>query len=436
MNSRYYPQHWPWILTANFGEGLPYAIVNILMVALLDDMGMSNASVAAVTALLSLPWALKAFWSPFVDNISTKRRWMIAMQIILALVFVITASSLHLSLWQEITIVCAVLAAFASATYDIACDGFYMKALPSDAQSFFVGIRSTAYRLGWLFATGGLVWFAGYLEQNQGVTNIGSWKWTFYLIAGVMLLLSLVHRYILPSVEEEDVYMTYEEAEKAKSKINPLVSYWDTVKTFFTNRSVNDLIFMLLFLFTYRLGEAFLSKVTILFLKDTSENGGLGLNNEQYGLIYGTVGILALVIGGILGGIFISRFSLRKSIILMAIALNLPDLLYVYMAVTQLDSLQLIGSFVAIEQFGYGFGFTAYTVFLLQCAKGQYETAHYAFLTALMAIGMAIPTMISGHWQENIGYTEFFIRACWLTLPGFAMSIWYVIRNRKNPSNS
>lgn len=427
MNAKYYPQHWPWILSSYLGEGLPYAIVNTLMVALLADMGMSNGSVAAITGMLSIPWSLKFIWSPLVDSVSTKRRWMMFMELGLAIVFLATSLSLSTSVWQYAVVVFAASAAMLSATYDISCDGFYMKALPQDAQSFFVGIRNMAYRLGWLLATGVLVWVTGRFQQS-GFSTTTSWQLTFGIIAAIFILLFISYNFLLPKAERKDT----ENVEDTHSNAAAIkTGYIESIRTFFSYRSFSDLVFLLLFIFTYRLGEAFLSKVTILFLKDTTENGGIGLNNEQYGFLYGTLGILALTVGGILGGIFISRYSLRRSIIPMVLALNVPDLLYVYLSMAQPTSMSIIGTCISIEQFGYGFGFTAYTVYLLQCAKGEYETAHYAFLTALMAIGMAIPTMISGYWQQDLGYTEFFIRACWLTLPGIAMSIWYVFRYKK-----
>lgn len=430
-SKNYYPQHWPWVLSSYLGEGLPYAIVNTLMVALLADMGMSNGSVAAITGLLSLPWSMKFLWSPLVESVSTKRRWMMVMEAGLALVFLGTSLTLSTSVWQYAVTFFAASAALLSATYDISCDGYYMKALTADEQSFFVGIRNMAYRMGWLLATGILVWLTGRF-QDSGFSTTFAWQLTFAIIAALFLLLYIGYHFMLPKVEtEKQADIKAGLTTNMKASANAIGStYVRSIVTFFTSRSVKDLVFLLLFIFTYRLGEAFLSKVSLLFLKDTTANGGIGLNNEQYGFLYGTMGMLALTIGGILGGICISRYSLRRCIIPMALALNLPDLLYVYLSIAQPTDMTVIGTCVSIEQFGYGFGFTAYTVYLLQCAKGEYATVHYAFLTALMAIGMALPTIISGYWQQDIGYTQFFIRACWLTVPGMLMSVWYVWRGR------
>lgn len=426
---------WSWVLSANFSEGLPYTIINTVLVALLADMGVSKTLSAMIPSLLALPWIWKFTWSPFIDTYSTKRRWMLAMQLLLATLLVTIGLCLGSDNWLAIVVICSTLCAVASASYDVSCDGYYMLALTQEQQSFFVGIRSTAYRLGMLFASGYLMILA-----KEGTTE--AWSRTFYIIGALMLALTVLHLVLLPKVEGEtkcdypkaDTTITQAEDEKSKNASatptctrggNPLLNYWNTVKSFYQLHHGKELLMMLLFILTYRLGEAFLSKVTILFLKDDVVNGGLNLNNEQYGWLYGTFGTLALVIGGILGGICISKFGLRHCLIPMVLALDLPDLLYVYLAQTQSTSLPLIGSCVTIEQFGYGFGFTAFTVYLLQCAKGPYETAHYSFLTALMAFGILIPSTISGYVQDWFGnYEMYFIMACLLTIPGIIMSLW------------
>lgn len=407
---------WSWVLTANFSEGLPYTIINVMLVALLADMGCSNGISAMIPSLLALPWMWKFLWAPFVDVYSTKRHWMLWMQIFMGLTFVIIGCTLQLSWWLIIVVICSALAAFASATYDVSCDGYYMLALPSQQQSFFVGIRSTAYRLGMLFASGFLIIIA-----KEG--TVAAWQRTLLISAFLMLSLALVHKLLLPKVETST---------KTTATSHP-TSLIDTVKSFFSLHRGKELAFMLCFILFYRLGEAFLSKVTILFLKDSVEHGGMGLNNEQYGYLYGTFGTLSLVIGGILGGICISKWGLRRCLIPMVLALDIPDLLYVWMASNSTfltpHSDLLIGTCISIEQFGYGFGFTAFTVYLLECAKGPYQTAHYAFLTALMAFGLMIPSTLSGFVQEALhSYYLYFILACILTLPGILLSVWYSLR--------
>lgn len=427
---------WSWVLSANFSEGLPYTIINTMLVALLADMGCSNGTAAMIPSLLALPWMWKFVWSPFVDTRSTKRTWMLLTQLIMAIIFGCIAFSLQYSWWLPIVVIGSSLAAIASATYDISCDGYYMLALPRQEQAFFVGIRSTAYRLGMLFASGFLIILA-----KEGSPD--AWQRTFIISAALMLALAAIHMYLLPKVETA--------SPKASATDTADKSILSVLRSFIELHKGSELAFMLCFILFYRLGEAFLSKVTILFLKDSVEHGGMGLDNEQYGYLYGTFGTLALVIGGIVGGICISRWGLRKCLIPMVLALDVPDLLYVWMAYEpSLFSLSsscsmlsdllpsggirggLLGTCISIEQFGYGFGFTAFTVYLLECAKGPFQTSHYAILTALMAFGLMIPSTLSGYVQEALqSYHLYFIIACLLTLPGIALSIWHVVKVNK-----
>ncbi len=418
-----------WVLTSNFSEGVPYAIVNIMMVAMFADLGLDAGTVTLLTSLLSLPWAVKALWSPVVDTVGTKRNWMLWMQAVMAVVLGLAALSLGLESWLVPLVVCAALTAFASATYDISCDGYYMLALDEHDQSFLVGFRSFAYRLGMLLVTGGLTALAGWWMQSEGdvtdpATAFSAWSHTLFAAAALFAVLCLLHSFLLPVVESRTSL-----SETSSPTVGNAMA--DTVRTFFSKPGLG---FMFLFLFTYRLGEAFLSKTSILFLKAPVAQGGIGLDNAQYGLLYGTIGILSLVVGGILGGIAVSSGgksrmeSLRRWIIPMAIALNVPDLLYIWMSYAQPSSLWTVGTCVAIEQFGYGFGFTAYTIYLLECAQGPWKTAHYAFLTALMAVGMMIPSAISGYCMNALSYPHFFLLTVLLTVPGFIVSFMLVRR--------
>jgi PAT family beta-lactamase induction signal transducer AmpG len=297
-----------------------------------------------------------------------------------------------------------------------------MQALSPERQSYFVGIRSTAYRISTIFASGALIYAAGWLRQQgspvAGLSDVAfGWSAVFLLVAVMLVVFSAVHNLILPRPVDTQL----PEAERE----NPLRAFWTVLKSFFTKR---DLLFMFLFLIAYRLGEALLAKVTSLFLIDTQAHGGLGLDTKTYGIIYGVAGVSALLVGGILGGMYIARHTLRRSVLWMALALNVPDLLYVWMAYTQPDNLWIIGSAVAVEQFGYGFGLTAYMVYMLQSVKGNFATSHYAFLTCIMALGLMLPGLVSGSLQELLGYAHFFELACVCTLPGFAASWWLMRR--------
>ncbi len=418
---------WPWVISSNFAEGMPYAVITTMSVAMFSDLALPNGKITLYTSLLSLPWSFKALWSPFVDIYRTKRWWMTETQFLLFLCFTGVAAALLTPAWLPYTLLALALAALCSASYDIACDGFYMQVLDSGQQSFFVGVRSTAYRLSILFANGILLALTEPLMQlgspvpQYANDTVFAWSCLFAGIALLMLFFHLFHSRILPRPANRETVL---------SKKVVLNEFLSTLRHFFYKK---DLAFMFLFLLAYRLGEALLSKVTILFLKDDPAAGGLGLNNEQYGVIYGIAGVSALMLGGILGGMYISRFSLPKSIIPMALMLNLPDLLYVWMAHALPRNLWVISASVAFEQFGYGFGLTAYMVYMLYSVKGKYATSHYAFLTCIMALGMNIPSLLSGYMQEHLGYADFFTVTCLSTIPGILASVWFWKRFRNTP---
>ena len=409
MNKNINP--WLWVPTLYFAEGIPYFIVNNISVIMFNNMGMSKGDMAMYTSLLYLPWVIKPLWSPFVDIIKTKRWWITAMQIVMSLAFALVAFSLphpspetiasgstSVSLFK-LTLVIFWITAFASATHDIAADGFYMLALKPKDQSVFVGIRSTFYRLSSIFGQGVLVVIAGLLEKKLGDIP-QAWSVTLLICAVLFSSITLWHVFRLPKPDADRLRSA------GMTATGIVKEFARTFVTFFNKKHVwMALAFMLL----YRLPEAFLVKMMNPFLLDSSAQGGLGLSTETVGIVYGTVGVAALTIGGILGGIAASRWGLKKSLWPMALALTLPCLSFVFLAAFQPQSLWLISSCVALDQFGYGFGFTAYMLYLIYFSDGEFKTAHYSLCTAFMAMSMMLPGMIAGYVQESLGYTRFFI---------------------------
>lgn len=402
---------WWWIPTLYFAEGIPYFIVNNISVIMFNNMGMSKGDMAWYTSMLYLPWVIKPIWSPFVDIIKTKRWWVVAMQVIMSAAFallaftlphpsaeVIASGTTSVSIFK-ITLVLFWITAFASATHDIAADGFYMLALPTKEQSVFVGIRSTFYRLSSIFGQGVLVVIAGVLERRLG--NVPqAWSGTLAAAAILFAALTLWHSFAVPRPKADS------SRPDGNTASGILKEFCRTFLTFFSKRHVGlAMIFMLL----YRLPEAFLVKMMNPFLLDPVSQGGLGLSTETVGIVYGSVGVLALTAGGILGGIAASRWGLKRSLWPMAMALTLPCLSFVFLAAFQPQNLWLISSCVALDQFGYGFGFTAYMLYLIYFSEGEFKTAHYSLCTAFMAMSMMLPGMVAGYVQESIGYVNFFI---------------------------
>lgn len=389
---------WAWIPTLYFAQGLPYVAVMTISVIMYKRLGVSNAELAFYTGWLNLPWVIKPLWSPFIDLIKTKRWWITAMQLFIGAGLAGIAFTLPTTYFFQLTLAIFWLLAFSSATHDIAADGFYMLGLDSHEQALFVGIRSTFYRIATIAGQGLLIMLAGHLESTTG--NIPfAWGITFMVLAGVFLALWCRHRFILPRPESDRT--------ADRVSISALThGFGATFVSFFRKKQAGVAI---LFMLLYRLPEAQLAKMSIPFLVDPIAEGGLGLSTEQIGFVQGTVGIIGLTVGGILGGIAVSRGGLKRWLWPMVCAISLPDAVYVYLSYAQPASLWLINGCVFIEQFGYGFGFTAYMLYLIYFADGEHKTAHYAICTAFMALGMMIPGMAAGWLQEWMGYRMFFI---------------------------
>jgi PAT family beta-lactamase induction signal transducer AmpG len=400
---------WLWVPSLYFGQAIPYIVANNLSVILFKDLGISNADIAFYTSLLYLPWVIKPLWSPLVDLSGTKRGWTVALQLLMAAALGAVGATLHLPAFFTLSLGVMWVLAFASATHDIAADGFYMLGMRQQQQAAYVGVRSTFYRLATLAAQGPLVILAGVLATSLGDVR-QAWAIVFFVLAAFFFLLFGWHQAVLPRSEADH---------KAADGTSPLRAFFATFGSFFGKR---DIWLILGFILTFRLGEAQLLKLVALFLKDPVAKGGLGLSNEQYGAAYGTIGIVALTIGGLCGGWLISRFGLKRSLWLMVAAVHLPDLVFVYLSTFQPQHFGVITGFLAIEQFGYGFGFTALLVYMMMIADGPYKTAHYAICTGLMALGMMVPGMWSGKLQEMIGYQHFFVWTFFSTIPAFIMA--------------
>lgn len=370
------------------------------------NMGMPNGMLAFYTSLLYLPWVIKPLWSPFVDIIKTKRWWILTMQILMSAAMLLlpfllpqeSGEAISSSPLFFVTLVIFWITAFASATHDIAADGFYMLGLNPNKQAEFVGIRSTFYRLSSIFGQGILVALAGYLETRTSDVHM-AWKITLILSAVIFACVTLYHTRALP-VPASD------KTSDATTALEILKEFGRTFVTFFRKKGV---LIAMLFMLLYRLPEAFLVKMMNPFLLDSAAEGGLGMSTQDVGIIYGTIGVAALTVGGILGGIAASRWGLKKSLWPMALSLTLPCLSFVFLAAYQPDSLWVIGSCVALDQFGYGFGFTAYMLYLIYFSEGEFKTAHYSLCTAFMALSMMLPGLVAGYVQEWLGYTSFFV---------------------------
>lgn len=397
---------WWWIPSLYFGQGIPYVVVMTLSVIMYKKMGISNTDIALYTSWLYLPWVIKPLWSPFVEMFRTKRFWIVSLQLFIGASLAGVALTIPLPQFFQITLAVFWLMAFSSATHDIAADGFYMLALKEHEQAAFVGVRSTFYRISMIAGQGGLVFVAGRVEQATGNVPF-AWSMVFVILAAMFVSLCIYHQFVLPKPDSDAA---------GPAATAPVREFFAVFATFLRKK---EIVAILAFLLLYRFGEAQLLKLAAPFLLDSAEKGGLALSTQQVGIVYGTIGILCLTVGGLLGGYVISRHGLRRWLWPMVLSVNVPHLVYVYLSHALPTNIWQIGAAVALEQLGYGFGFAAYLLYMIMVSDGPHKTAHYAICTGFMALGMMLPGMVSGWVQTQLGYANFFIWVCLAAVPAF-----------------
>ena len=413
---------WWWVPTLYFAEGVPYFVVNNISVMMFTKMGVPNGDMSFFTTLLYFPWFLKGLWGPIVDVVKTKRWWIVGMQVLMTALMVILTITLPkpdvatiasgatpISMFT-LTLVLFIIAAFASATHDIAADGYYMLAHSPSSQAAFIGVRSTFYRIASVFGQGVLVAIAGIIETRTDDIPL-SWQITLGVSAVVFFLITLYHIFVLPHSADDKPRIS-----EGASATAGITEFLRSFESFITKPGCLLAIALMLL---YRLPEGFLIKLCMPFLVHSTAEGGLGLSTETVGIVYGTIGVVALLGGGIVGGLFASKLGLKKSLWWMAAGMTLPCLTFVYLAVAQPTNLVIITTALCIEQFGYGFGFTAYMLYMMYFSEGEFKTSHYAICTAFMALSMMLPGFVAGYIQEAIGYVNFFwmvMACCFATL--------------------
>lgn len=406
---------WIWIPVLYFTQGLPFVLVVTVSVIMYKKLGISNADIGLYTSWLYLPWVIKPLWSPYIDIISTKRNWFLFAQLLVSLALLGVGLFLPTNMFFVTTLACFWMAAFASATNDVASDGYYMIGLTQDRQSFFVGIRSTFYKLANVTGQGLLVILAGFLENYYG-DNTRAWSVTMIAAAILMFGLTLANFFGTPKFESSEAI------EKQKP-----AGFFEVFSTFFKKKGMGLALAFVLF---FRLGESQLVKMSAPFFLDSTANGGLGYTTSEVGYIYGTIGVIMLTIGGILGGVLISKDGLKKWMLPMVLSINVPNAFYAFLAITNTTNKFAVITTVVLEQFGYGFGIAGFMVYLIYIAEGASKTSHYALATGFMALGMMLPGLISGYIQEWLGYDGFFI---WVVIG--ALPAIFILKYLKYPAD-
>ena len=392
---------WAWIPTLYFAEGLPNVIVTALSVVMYMQLGLTDAEVGLYTGWLALPWVIKPLWSPFIDLLQTKRWWVLTMQALIGASLAGIAFSIPTAFWFQATMCLFFLIAFCSATHDISADGFYMIELDDHNQAKYVGLRNTFYRLAIIFVNGMLVSLAGILQVVFRGQIRFTWALIFYGLAGLFIGLWLYHSRFMPR-PKEDVH-TKRTLTEVTSELKKMFI------TFFQKFDRRGTLIVMLFLLFYRFPEALLNTMTKTFMLRNNYAGGLGLSPQEYGLANGTVGLIGLLLGGIIGGSLVSRDGMKRWLWPMVCAITLPDVVYIYLSYSLNSNLVVVSSCLFIEQFGYGLGFTVLTLYMLYYSQGKYKTSHYSICTGISYLGLMLPGMLSGYIKDMVGYRMFFI---------------------------
>jgi len=401
-----------WVPTLYFAEGLPFVAIAMVSALMYKNMGIADAQIAFWTSLVMLPWTLKPIWGPLLEMFKTKKHFVVGTQFIGGVVFGLLALTLPLDGFFRYSLALFAIIAFNGATHDIAADGVYINVLSQKLQSQYVGWQGASYNVAKVFTQGALVYLAGQMEIRIGIVH--AWMVVMGVFGAVMVSLSLYHARVLPSGGAATRVTTLREG---------FATLGDVVKTFFRKQYI---IWGIVFIILYRFAEGQAIKIVPLFFKAAREHGGLGLSTSEIGIVYGTFGAAAFVVGSILAGYFTAGRGLRKSLFILCCFFNIPFAVYAFLAITMPTSLFVIGTAVVFEYFGYGFGFVGLTLFMMQqIAPGKYKMAHYAFATGIMSLGMMIPSMLSGFISDWLGYRDFFVWVMIATIPSFLVT-WLV----------
>lgn len=413
-----------WVPTAYFAMGLPFVVLNMVTVLMFSGMGVDDARIAFWTSLILLPWTLKPLWSPFMELFGTKKFYVVATQLITGAAFGLVALSLTFGNFFAAAILFLAIVAFSGATHDVACDGVYLSELSTADQARYIGWQGAFYNIAKLAATGGLVYLSGYLITRFMPTagsavsaNRHAWMIIMGVLSAVMVLLAVWHIFVLPGGRAKG---RKGEPVQKRTGAEVMSELWVVLKDFFTKKHIWVYI---AFIILYRFGEGFVVKIVPLFLQASREAGGLGLDNQQIGIYYGTCGAAAFVIGSLLAGYYISARGLRRTLFTLCCCFNIPFAVYALLAFFQPEQAWLIATGIVLEYFGYGFGFVGLTLFMMQqVAPGRHQMAHYAFASGIMNLGVMIPGMMSGWISDRLGYSLFFIFVLVACIPAFVIT--------------
>ena len=386
-----------WVPSLYLAQGLPFFAVAMVAGQMFKSMGVANDDIAHWTAAIMSAWIFKPLWSPFLELASSKKIIVVSFQLIGGACLGLVALALHMPFWFAACVVMLTLVAISSATHDVACDGLYISSLTPKEQAAYAGWTGTFFNAGRFISSGGLLLLAGYFEKTMGV--VSAWTIVFCILAAAMAALGLYNSWALPLAKNPV------SADITASAIARTLK--EVIIDFFKKPGIWVSV---LFIILFRAGEAQVQTIGPLFLREARNLGGLGLTTIEVGAVYGTAGTVAFVVGSIAGGYFTSWLGLKRAILVLILAVNLPNLVFYFLSTTLPTDLTLIGAALAVEMFGYGFGFVGLILYMMQVvAPGKYQTAHYAFATGIMQLGFSLFKWVSGDIQIALGYHNFFL---------------------------
>lgn len=398
-----------WIPTVYFAMGLPFVALAQASSLMFKNMGITDTQITLWTSLIMLPWTFKPLWSPILEMFKTKKQFVVATQMITGVSFALVAFSLHLPDFFTYAIAFMAVIAFSGATHDIATVGVYLNELSPEDQAKYVGWQGAFYNLAKVLSGGALVYLAGELEKTMGVST--AWMIVMGIYGAIMLLLAVYHLKALPEGRSSANVQSFKEG---------METLKDVAITFFQKKGI---LLSLAFVILYRFAEGFAIKIAPLFFKASQAEGGLGLSTSEIGMIYGVFGSAAFVLGSILAGYYTSKRGLKNTLLVLCAAFNVPFIMYFLLSHYQPESIYIISAAIALEYFGYGFGFVGLILYIMQqIAPGKYKTAHYAFADGIMALGFMLPSMLSGYFSDMLGYKLFFVFVMAATIPSFLIT--------------
>lgn len=411
-----------WVPTGYFTMALGYIMLTSVTAIMFKNVGMDNARAAFYSSMLIFAYTAKPLFAPIVEMYRTKKFFVLLMQVLIALGFAGAGLAMSMPNWMVLMLSLFVLMSFIGATQDIASDGVYVTSLDTRTQALYCGVQSLSWNVGPIVASGFLVYLSGRLHTEVfhhdpkvfGPEWMDAWRVIFFIVAAIVLLMAVWHARVMP------------EGARAENTPTSLSGaghiLWDSFVTFFQKRDVWK---MVAFAFLFRVSIGMLEKIGPFFMVDSAAKGGLGLSNEQLGIIYGTWGLIAVLVGSLLGGMFVAKRGLKRTLFILCCAVNIPNLTFLAMSIALPTDAWTIAAGVIVEKFFYGFGSVGYMIYLMQqLAPGKYTTTHYAFGTGLMGLCMMVTGTVSGLLQEYLGYVSYFVAVMIATIPSF-LATWF-----------